>query len=200
MFSTYGAAAPSLYLDIDREKAQALGITINDVFTTLQTTLGGFSINNFNLFSRTWQVNLQGEAANRRDVSNLWGIYIQRQRRHGADAASTARCGSRGLMSPGGHNSPNWTVAPGRVPRLRQRSHERAQVAAKKKDRRRAVFSSSIATELALRRSRSLCGGGSGSRRSSGRRCPPASSPRSKVREPKCLRPDRTASRDLCRC
>jgi HAE1 family hydrophobic/amphiphilic exporter-1 len=77
VFSTYGAAAPSLFLDIDRAKAQALGLTINDVFTTLQATLGSYYINNFNLFGRTWQVNLEGEAANRRDVSDLWKIYIR---------------------------------------------------------------------------------------------------------------------------
>jgi hydrophobe/amphiphile efflux-1 (HAE1) family protein len=77
VFSTYGASAPSLYLDIDREKAQALSLTINDVFATLQATLGSYFINNFNLFGRTWQVNLEGEAANRRDVSDLWDIYIR---------------------------------------------------------------------------------------------------------------------------
>jgi hydrophobe/amphiphile efflux-1 (HAE1) family protein len=77
VFSTYGAAAPSLYLDIDRGKAQALGLTIDDVFTTLQTTLGGYYINNFNLFGRTWQVNLEGEATNRRDPADLWRIYIR---------------------------------------------------------------------------------------------------------------------------
>jgi multidrug efflux pump len=77
VFSTYGASAPSLYLDIDREKAQALGLTINDVFTTLQAALGSYFINNFNLFGRTWQVNLEAEAASRRDVSDLWNIYIR---------------------------------------------------------------------------------------------------------------------------
>jgi HAE1 family hydrophobic/amphiphilic exporter-1 len=77
VFSTYGANAPSIFLDIDREKAQSLGITLNDVFTTLQTTLGGYFINNFNLFGRTWQVNLQAEAADRRDISALWKIYIR---------------------------------------------------------------------------------------------------------------------------
>lgn len=77
VFSTYGANAPSVFLDIDREKAQALGITLSDVFTTLQTTLGGYFINNFNLFGRTWQVNLQAEAADRRDVSALWKIFIR---------------------------------------------------------------------------------------------------------------------------
>ena len=39
---------------------------MNDVFTALQATLGGFFVNNFNLFGRTWQVNIQGEAADRR--------------------------------------------------------------------------------------------------------------------------------------
>ncbi len=70
-------SAPSLYLDIDRAKAQSLGLTINDVFTTLQATLGSYYINNFNLFGRTWQVNLEGEAANRRDMPDLWRIYIR---------------------------------------------------------------------------------------------------------------------------
>jgi HAE1 family hydrophobic/amphiphilic exporter-1 len=77
VFTTYGASAPSLYLDIDRAKAQSLGLTINDVFTTLQATLGSYYVNNFNLFGRTWQVNLEGEAANRRDIPDLWRIYIR---------------------------------------------------------------------------------------------------------------------------
>ena len=77
VFSTYTANNPSIFLDIDREKAQALGLSINDVFTTLQATLGGVYINNFNLFGRAWQVNIQGEAADRRDVSSLWQIYIR---------------------------------------------------------------------------------------------------------------------------
>jgi hydrophobe/amphiphile efflux-1 (HAE1) family protein len=77
VFTTYAANAPSIYLDIDRDKAQALGLSISDVFTTLQATLGGFFINNFNLFGRTWQVNLQAEAADRRDIPDLWQIYIR---------------------------------------------------------------------------------------------------------------------------
>ena len=77
VFSTYRPNAPSIYLDIDRDKAQALGLNINEVFMTLQATLGGYFINNFNLFGRTWQVNLQAEAENRRDISDLKGIYIR---------------------------------------------------------------------------------------------------------------------------
>ena len=77
VFTTYGAQAPSLYLEIDRAKAQSLGLTINDVFTTLQATLGSYYVNNFNQFGRTWQVNLEGTAENRRDMSDLWRIYIR---------------------------------------------------------------------------------------------------------------------------
>jgi len=77
VFSTYTASKPSIFLDIDREKAQALGLSITDVFNALQATLGGIFINNFNLFGRIWQVNIEGEAADRRDISALWQIYVR---------------------------------------------------------------------------------------------------------------------------
>jgi hydrophobe/amphiphile efflux-1 (HAE1) family protein len=77
VFSTFTATNPSIYLDIDRAKAQALGLNISDVFTALQATLGGIYVNNFNLFGRTWQVNVQGEEADRRDISNIWQIYVR---------------------------------------------------------------------------------------------------------------------------
>jgi hydrophobe/amphiphile efflux-1 (HAE1) family protein len=77
VFSTFTANNPSIYLDIDREKAQALGLAMNDVFNGLQATLGGIFINNFNLFGRIWQVNIEGDAADRADVSSLWQIYVR---------------------------------------------------------------------------------------------------------------------------
>jgi hydrophobe/amphiphile efflux-1 (HAE1) family protein len=77
VFSTFTASSPSIYLDIDRQKAQALGLNMNDVFTALQTTLGGFFVNNFNLYGRTWQVNIEGEAKNRRDFDGIWQIHVR---------------------------------------------------------------------------------------------------------------------------
>jgi hydrophobe/amphiphile efflux-1 (HAE1) family protein len=77
VFSTFTASNPSVWLDIDREKAQALGLSISDVFNALQTTLGGFYINDFNLFGRTWQVNIQAEAADRADKSAIDRIYVR---------------------------------------------------------------------------------------------------------------------------
>ncbi|MDJ0391516.1 multidrug efflux RND transporter permease subunit [Roseomonas sp. E05] len=80
VYSTFSARVPSLYLDIDRDKAQALGLTMSDVFSALQATLGSSFVNNFNLYGRTWQVLVQGEAADRRDPEDLWNIQIRNSR------------------------------------------------------------------------------------------------------------------------
>ncbi len=77
VFSTFTATNPSVYLDIDRAKAQALGLNMSDVFTALQATLGGIYVNNFNLYGRTWQVNVQGEASDRGDIPDIWQIYVR---------------------------------------------------------------------------------------------------------------------------
>lgn len=77
VFSTFTASTPSLFVDIDREKAQALGLAITDVFQALQATLGGYYINDFNLYGRTWQVNLQGEAKDRADISDIFRIFVR---------------------------------------------------------------------------------------------------------------------------
>jgi multidrug efflux pump subunit AcrB len=80
VFSTFSPTTPSLFLDIDRDKAQALGIRISDVFTTLQATLGGFYVNDFNLFGRTWQVNIQAIAEDRNDLPDIWRLQVRNAR------------------------------------------------------------------------------------------------------------------------
>ncbi len=77
VFSTFTATNPSLYLDIDRDKAQALGLSISDVFTALGATLGGAYVNNFNLYGRTWQVNIEGQPADRSDIPAIWRIFVR---------------------------------------------------------------------------------------------------------------------------
>src|SRR5262249_721569 len=56
LFNSSGANTPWVYLDIDRSKCMALGVSVNDVFNTLQVYLGSYYVNNFNAFGRTWQV------------------------------------------------------------------------------------------------------------------------------------------------
>jgi hydrophobe/amphiphile efflux-1 (HAE1) family protein len=77
VFSTYTATTPSVFLDIDRVKAQALGVPVSSIFDTLGATLGGSYINNFNLFGRIWQVNIEGENFNRKEISDIWQIYVR---------------------------------------------------------------------------------------------------------------------------
>ncbi len=77
VFSTYTATTPSVFLDIDRVKAQALGVPVSAIFDTVGATLGGNYINNFNLFGRVWQVNIEGENFDRREISDIWQIYVR---------------------------------------------------------------------------------------------------------------------------
>src|SRR5215472_9247628 len=77
VFSTYAADTPQVRLDIDRDKAQVLGVKVSDVFNALQSTLGGFYINDFNLFGRTWQVNVQAEAPYRDKIEDIYRIYVR---------------------------------------------------------------------------------------------------------------------------
>jgi HAE1 family hydrophobic/amphiphilic exporter-1 len=77
VFSTFAANTPQLYLDIDREKAQTLGLSIADVFTALQATLGGYYVNDFNLFGRTWQVIIQAETDYRSQIDDIYGIHVR---------------------------------------------------------------------------------------------------------------------------
>ncbi|HEV2334018.1 MAG TPA: multidrug efflux RND transporter permease subunit [Stellaceae bacterium] len=77
VFSTFAADTPQVYLDIDRDKAQVLGVKISDIFNALQATLGGFYVNDFNLFGRTWQVNVQAETRFRSSVDDIARIYVR---------------------------------------------------------------------------------------------------------------------------
>ena len=77
VFSTFAADTPQVYLDIDRDKAQVLGVKVSDVFNALQSTLGGFYVNDFNLFGRTWQVNVQAEARFRDAIEDIYRVYVR---------------------------------------------------------------------------------------------------------------------------
>jgi hydrophobe/amphiphile efflux-1 (HAE1) family protein len=77
IFSTFSADTPQVYLDIDREKAETLGVQISDIFSALQSTLGGYYVNDFNLFGRTWQVNVQAETPFRRNIEDIYRIYVR---------------------------------------------------------------------------------------------------------------------------
>src|SRR5690606_19669838 len=72
--STYQANVPQLDVDVDRVKAKAQGVSMTDLFGTLQTYLGSSYVNDFNRFGRTYQVIAQADAPfrdNASDIANL---------------------------------------------------------------------------------------------------------------------------------
>jgi hydrophobe/amphiphile efflux-1 (HAE1) family protein len=77
VFSTFSATNPSVYLDIDRDRVQILGVKLSDVFQALQASLGGYFVNNINLFGRTWQVQVQAEASDRSKVEDIFRINVR---------------------------------------------------------------------------------------------------------------------------
>ena len=77
MFTTYSAATPQIYLKLDRERAQALGISISDIFSTLQTAMGGTYANDFNMFGRTWQVKIQAQAEDRKGITDVFRVRLR---------------------------------------------------------------------------------------------------------------------------
>ena len=77
VFSTFSDANPSIYLDIDRDKVQVLGVPLSNVFQALQASLGGFYVNDMNLFGRRWQVQVQAEGADRRSIDDIYRINVR---------------------------------------------------------------------------------------------------------------------------
>jgi len=77
VFSLFENKTPQLYLDIDRVKAQLLGINIPDVFAALQIYLGSAYVNDFNLFGRTYRVVAQADDQYRADTRDVLNIRVR---------------------------------------------------------------------------------------------------------------------------
>jgi hydrophobe/amphiphile efflux-1 (HAE1) family protein len=77
VFSTFSANSPSVFLDIDRDKVQVLGVPLSAVFQALGTSLGGAYVNDINLFGRTWQVQVQAEAQDRGSIDDIFRINVR---------------------------------------------------------------------------------------------------------------------------
>ena len=77
VYSLFENTTPQLYLDIDRVKAQLLGINIPDVFAALQIYLGSAYVNDFNLFGRTYRVIAQAESDYRQQTEDVLRIRVR---------------------------------------------------------------------------------------------------------------------------
>ena len=63
VFSTFSARVPQLKFDVDRTKARRLDVPISDLFAILQANLGGYYVNDFNLYGKVWKVMVQAEGS-----------------------------------------------------------------------------------------------------------------------------------------
>src|SRR6202047_4405031 len=77
VFTLYNAGAPSLYADIDRLKAEKVGLTPTDVFSTLQLYLGSQYVNDFNYLGRTFQVLAQGDGSYRKTPEDIARLKVR---------------------------------------------------------------------------------------------------------------------------
>lgn len=77
VYTTFSANTPKLNLNLDREKLQTLGVDVSTLFQAMQVTMGGYYVNDMNLFGRTWQVNLEAEEEFRGTIGDVSRIHIR---------------------------------------------------------------------------------------------------------------------------
>ena len=77
VFTLFETSTPQVYLNIDRTKAQLLGVNVQDVFNALQVFIGSAYVNDFNLFGRTFRVTAQAREEDRRNIADVLKIRVR---------------------------------------------------------------------------------------------------------------------------
>ncbi|MDQ3215350.1 MAG: efflux RND transporter permease subunit, partial [Pseudomonadota bacterium] len=67
---------PQLFVDVDREKAKSLGVSVDEIFNTLSATLGSYYVNDFNKYGRTWQVLMSAEPSYRTRPDDIGAVWV----------------------------------------------------------------------------------------------------------------------------
>lgn len=71
------ANSPQLHVDVDREKAHAMGVNLNNLYDTLAATLGSYYVNDFNKYGRTWQVLMSAEPSYRAKPDDIGQVWVR---------------------------------------------------------------------------------------------------------------------------
>lgn len=79
VFSTFAANTPQLLVEVDRNKAKALQVSINDIFSTLQTALGSQYVNDFTLQDRNYRVYVQADQQFRSNPEDIGKLFVRAQ-------------------------------------------------------------------------------------------------------------------------
>ncbi len=76
-YTTFRANVPQLFVDLDREKAKTLQVSVAEIFQTMQAQLGSYYVNDFNLFGRVYRVMIQAEGSYRNKVDDISELYVR---------------------------------------------------------------------------------------------------------------------------
>ncbi|MDO5553243.1 MAG: efflux RND transporter permease subunit [Planctomycetia bacterium] len=106
--SSYNADTPQLTLIVDRDKAETMGVPINRIFTTLQSKLASYYVNDFNLMGYTFKVKIQAEANERGMLEDIYNINIPNDRGEMVPFSSLAKV--------------TYTVGPQQIQRFNQQT------------------------------------------------------------------------------
>jgi multidrug efflux pump subunit AcrB len=108
VFTFFEVSTPQVYLDIDREKAEMMGLSSSSVFEALETYLGSAFINDFNYLGRTFRVTAQADATYRRDIDDVSLYYARNDRGEMAPVEAVARA----RLTAGSSRVPRYNLYP----------------------------------------------------------------------------------------
>ena len=77
VYSTFSINSPIYQFDVDRDKVKNLGVSLSDVFTALQVNFGGYEVNDFNQFGRSYKVVLQSDTMYRKEVEAAKFVFVK---------------------------------------------------------------------------------------------------------------------------
>ena len=96
--------AASCRSNIDRNKAKSIGVSLSDIFQTMEVDLGSLYVNNFTYLNRSWQVDVQADAPYRNSVASLQKLYVTpARRRRTSDRAESVRDAATGRGDDADH-------------------------------------------------------------------------------------------------
>ncbi len=110
VFTQFRINSPQVQVDVDRNKAKGIGISLNDIFQTMEVQLGSLYVNNFTYLNRSWQVDVQADAPFRNDIASLQKIYV-----HNGSAAPNIPTGTNPFATPPPGSGTTQTTATGVV-------------------------------------------------------------------------------------
>ena len=94
VFTQFRLNSPQLYVNVDRDKAKAIGVSLKDLDETLGTDLGSFYVNDFDYLNRSWRVYVQADTPYRDRITSLQHLYVR------STIAPSALQGTAGSFTP----------------------------------------------------------------------------------------------------